>query len=63
MIEEQAREKGRLREEVAYLQGIEHLGEDLCGELQYVMERLNFAIINYRQGVRDLNRTRVLLDE
>ncbi|KAH6884979.1 hypothetical protein B0T10DRAFT_462671 [Thelonectria olida] len=56
IIDSKTRENGRLREELAYLQQLEKLGENLREELEYVMDRLRMAIVTFRKGQRDIRQ-------
>lgn len=56
LIEEKTRENGRLREELAYLQQIQQLGDHLREEVEYVTERLHLAISSFRKGQKDIKR-------
>ncbi|KAI1416928.1 hypothetical protein F5Y13DRAFT_153344 [Hypoxylon sp. FL1857] len=58
IIEIRTSENGRLREELAYLQQIQELGEHLREEVEYVMERLQLAVNSFRKGQKDIERER-----
>lgn len=49
MIEQKTRENGRLREELAYLGNMRRIGDGLAGEVDYVLEKLRFALITYKK--------------
>ncbi|CAM1508784.1 Fc.00g056320.m01.CDS01 [Cosmosporella sp. VM-42] len=50
IIVERTREIGRLRAEVAYLQEMRRLGEYLCEEVEYVIDRLQLAVVAFHKG-------------
>lgn len=58
IIEIRTRENGRLREELAYLQRIQELGEHLREEVEYVTERLQFAVSSFRKGQKEVEQAR-----
>ncbi|KAH7201440.1 hypothetical protein DER44DRAFT_870215 [Fusarium oxysporum] len=53
-ILERTREVGRLRAEVAYLQDVRRLGEYLCEEIEYVIDRLQLAVIAFHKGLQQI---------
>lgn len=57
IIEEKTRENGRLRGELAYLQQVRQLGESLREEVDYVCERLRFALLTFMKGKEDASRS------
>ncbi|GKU06778.1 hypothetical protein FLAG1_09467 [Fusarium langsethiae] len=54
IIVERTREVGRLRAEVAYLQDVRRLGEYLCEEVEYVIDRLQLAVIAFHKGLQQI---------
>ncbi|KAI3341949.1 hypothetical protein F4824DRAFT_269720 [Ustulina deusta] len=58
IIEDRTREVGRLRQELAYLQEVERLGDYLREELEYVMGRLGVALTAFRKGQEDIEQAR-----
>ncbi|KAI9658225.1 MAG: hypothetical protein M1821_002357 [Bathelium mastoideum] len=54
IIEELTRENGRLRRELAFRHRLDRLGHDLHDEAGYIIERLRMALINFRQGQKDI---------
>jgi hypothetical protein len=48
------RVQGRLRRELTYSYELNNLGRDLVDEVDYVVERLRIAIINFKQGQKDV---------
>ncbi|KAF4462511.1 hypothetical protein FALBO_10680 [Fusarium albosuccineum] len=54
IILERTREVGRLRAEVAYLQEVRRLGDYLCEEVEYVIDRLQLAVIAFHKGLRQI---------
>lgn len=63
IIETRTREVGRLREELAYLQQVRKLGENLRDDLEYAMERMQLAVIQFREGQKTLDRARPVVEE
>lgn len=56
IIEEKTRENGRLRAELAYLQSMQQIGEELRGEVDYVQERLRLAVVSFHRRHKELNK-------
>lgn len=63
IIVERTREVGRLRAEVAYLQDVRRLGEYLCEEVEYVIDRLQLAVIAFHKGLKQIDEGQVDLAE
>jgi hypothetical protein len=63
VIVERTREVGRLRAEVAYLQEVRRLGEYLCEEVEYVIDRLQLAVIAFHKGLQQIEGGEVDLSE
>ncbi|KAL6413022.1 hypothetical protein AUP68_02517 [Ilyonectria robusta] len=59
MVESLSRENGRLREELAYRQNLQSIGQDLQEEVEYVLERLQLAVITFQRGQKDIMNDRV----
>ncbi|KAI1162127.1 hypothetical protein F5B18DRAFT_625353 [Nemania serpens] len=58
IIEDRTREVGRLREELAYLQEVERLGDYLRQELEYVVGRLGLALTSFGKEQQSIKRAR-----
>lgn len=56
MIEALSRENGRLREELAYRQDLQELGEQLQHEVDYIIERLKMAVMSCQRGQEDVEK-------
>lgn len=56
IVEDKTRENGRLRAELAYLQNMQQIGEELRGEVEYVEERLRLAVVSFRRRRKDLEK-------
>jgi len=56
MIETMSRENGRLREELAYRQKLQELGEELRQDVDYVIDRLKTAVVTFQRGQKDIER-------
>ncbi|GKU07268.1 hypothetical protein FPOA_06981 [Fusarium poae] len=63
IIVERTREVGRLRAEVAYLQDVRRLGEYLCEEVEYVIDRLQLAVIAFKKGLQQIEEGQLELAE
>lgn len=63
VIVERTREIGRLRAEVAYLQDVRRLGEYLCDEVEYVIDRLQLAVIAFHKGLQQIEGEQLELKE
>ncbi|GKU08787.1 unnamed protein product [Fusarium langsethiae] len=63
IIVERTREVGRLRAEVAYLQDVRQLGEYLCEEVEYVIDRLQLAVIAFHKGLQQIEGEQLELAE
>jgi hypothetical protein len=63
VIVERTREVGRLRAEVAYLQEVRRLGEYLCEEVEYVIDRMQLAVIAFHKGLQQIEGGEVDLSE
>ena len=61
--QERTREVGRLRAEVAYLQEVRRLGEYLCEEVEYVIDRMQLAVIAFHKGLQQIEGGEVDLSE
>ncbi len=56
MIEILSRENGRLREELAYRQRLQELGEELRQEVVYVADRLKMAVVTFQKEREDIRK-------
>lgn len=54
MIETLSKENGYLRHDLAYVQRLQELGEELQQEVDYVYDRLKTAVITFQKSQKDI---------